>query len=190
MRIISGTKKGKKLKSSKSWDVRPTADRVKEALFNILTNKICFEDKYFLDLFAGTGNIGIEALSRGASHVVFIEKEFKNIKIILENLNETGFTNQSEVIRANTFDGIKRLSQKGIGFDFIFLDPPYNQGLVNPTLLALIEAGIINAEGMIIVEHHRNEQPKENLGKLKLFSQRTYGDTRVSFYCLNSVKIN
>jgi 16S rRNA (guanine966-N2)-methyltransferase len=182
MRIIAGTAKGRRLKAPKTWDVRPTADRVKESLFNIISNKKSFEDKHFLDLFAGTGNVGIEALSRGIRYAYFVEKEPQNIKIIVQNLTNAGFEAKSQVIKADVLEGIKKLSRKGIKFDFVFLDPPYNRQLVTSALTALEAADIINPEGIVVVEHHRDEQPKESFGKIRLFDQRTYGETRISFF--------
>lgn len=182
MRIISGTAKGRKLISPKTWNVRPTADQVKESLFNIIAHNSEFNDKLFLDLFAGTGNIGIEALSRGVNHAVFVEKDHRNAKIIQQNLTNLGFTSQAEVLKIDAVAGIKLLGRKKKKFDFIFLDPPYKQGLINPTLEAIEKVEIINPGGMIIIEHHRDEQLEKKLGKFVMFDQRTYGSTQISFY--------
>ena len=144
MRIVAGKNKGNILKSPKDLSIRPTSQKVREALFDILRTDI--EETFFLDLFAGTGAVGIEALSRGAKKVIFIDKEVKCIKIIKENLERTKNSQNAFVYKIDFLAGLKLLAKKNYLLDYIFLDPPYSKGLINITSLApLLKASIPTA---------------------------------------------
>jgi 16S rRNA (guanine(966)-N(2))-methyltransferase RsmD len=180
MKIVAGKNRGNKLKSLKGLSIRPTSQKVREALFDILG--ISIEGTYFLDLFAGTGAIGIEALSRGAQKVIFIEKEIKCIKIIKENLKKTKNNQNSLVFKIDFLSGIKLLAKKNYLLDFIFLDPPYNMGLVNISLLEISKLPILKKNSVVIVQHYKKEKVEENINNLKLYDQRKYGESYLSFF--------
>ena len=180
MRIVAGKNKGKILKSPKDLSVRPTSEKVREALFDILG--ISIKETCFLDLFAGTGAVGIEALSRGAREVIFIEKEQKCIKIINDNLEKTGNRQNAIVYKIDFLSGLKLLVKKNSLLDYIFLDPPYSRGLVNISLLEIAKLPILRQHGLVIAQHHKKEKVMENLNNLRLFNQRRYGECHLSFY--------
>jgi len=180
MRIVAGKNKGNILKSPKDLSVRPTSEKVREALFDILG--ISVKGTCFLDLFAGTGAAGIEALSRGAKNVIFIEKELKCIKIIKENLEKTGNSQNAVVYKIDFLVGLKLLAKKNYLLDYIFLDPPYNKGLVNISLLEIAKLPILRKNGLVIAQHYKKEKVMENLNNLRLFNQRRYGECYLSFY--------
>ena len=180
MRIIAGKNKGNILKSPKDLSVRPTSEKVREALFDILG--ISIKETCFLDLFAGTGAVGIEALSRGAREVIFIEKELKCIKIIKENLEKTGNKQHAIVYKIDFLFGLKLLVKKNYLLDYIFLDPPYGRGLMNISLLEIAKLPILRHNGLVIAQHHKKEKVMENLNNLRLFNQRRYGECYLSFY--------
>ena len=180
MRIVAGKNKGNILKSPKDLSVRPTSEKVREALFDILG--ISVEETCFLDLFAGTGAVGIEALSRGAKKVIFIEKEQKCIKIIKDNLKKTENTQNALVYKVDFLSGLKLLARKNILLDFIFLDPPYNRGLVNISLLEISKLPILRHDGLVIAQHYKKEKVMEKLNNLRLHNQRRYGECYLSFY--------
>ncbi len=177
MRVISGRVKGKKLVKSHSKEIRPALDKVREAIFDILFD---VHGLKVLDIFAGTGAVGIEALSRGSDHTTFIDNSPAAIKIIRKNLHACGFESLSTIIMSPAALAIKRLSKKGVKFDLIFVDPPYLKNLVNPTLRLLIKYKILNPHATIIVEHHPKE-PIQPIEGLEIIEKRKYGQTIVSF---------
>jgi len=180
LRVISGAAKGHKLKTLKSNLTRPTSDKVKGSVFNIIA-PIIF-DKDVLDLFAGTGNLGIEALSRGARSAVFVEKNRECFQIIRENLTHTKLMDKADIFVMDVCNALEKLSQKNNKFDIIFLDPPYKKGLVNDTLECISGSDVIKPDTVIIAEHDAQDVVLENIGVIKNFRQQKYGDTIISFY--------
>jgi 16S rRNA (guanine(966)-N(2))-methyltransferase RsmD len=179
LRVISGKLKGKRLFTLKGMDLRPTSDRVKEAIFDILQNSI--PGQKVLDLFAGTGAMGIEALSRGAKRAVFVEGGRRSLTVLYKNLEACRLQEQAEVLSREVEAGIKILSERGETFDLIFLDPPYGKGLGRKALQALSGRSILTSEALIVAEH----SPAENLDdipSLERIDQRRYGSTLVSFF--------
>ena len=179
MRVISGKLKGKRLFTLKGMDLRPTSDRVKEAIFDILQNSI--PGQKVLDLFAGTGAMGIEALSRGAKKAVFVEGSRRSLTVLYKNLEVCRLQGQAEVLSREVEAGIKILSGRGETFDLIFLDPPYGKGLAREALRDLSGRSILTSEALIVAEH----SPAENLDdipSLERIDQRRYGSTLVSFF--------
>lgn len=170
MRIISGSKRGKKLIALEGMEVRPTTDRVKEALFDILQFSI--EGGRFLDLFAGSGQIGLEALSRGAAQAVFVDASQESIGVVRKNLAATGFEDRARVAREDFAAFLQREREL---FDFAFLDPPYLTGLLERALPMLGEC--MSPQGVVICEHPREEELPERAGKL--FKYRTYRYGRI-----------
>ena len=179
MRIISGTSKGRKLLTPKKYSVRPTSDRVKESLFNILGSEV--EGKVVLDLFAGTGNLGIEALSRGAKRVIFVEKGWQALRLIQTNLNQFGLGDRSEILPKDVNRAIGILKQRGECFDLILMDPPYEKGLIQRTLMKLNSHQIYHGDSILVIEHDRREPLPHILDGWNLVRQQKIGDTLLSF---------
>ncbi|MBI5207074.1 MAG: 16S rRNA (guanine(966)-N(2))-methyltransferase RsmD [Candidatus Firestonebacteria bacterium] len=179
-RIIGGNLRHRYLKKiDHGYKIRPTSDKVREALFNILDPVIA--DSRILDLFAGTGAIGIEALSRGAKLCIFIENNIKHFKLIKENLEYLGL-NEGEVYLKNTLVALKILYEKKQKFDIIFLDPPYFHNFGLETLKAISNYEILNLNGIVIWEHEKKEQVPNQIGSLHLKRQNSYGNIKLSFF--------
>ncbi len=177
MRVIAGKYKGRKLETPVDYSVRPTADKVKEAMFSILMGKI--RESRFLDLFAGTGSIGIEALSRGASSCVFGDSSRESIKLIKKNIELCGAGDAATVVSG---DFRKVLDAQDDKFDIIFLDPPYGRGFIEPSFESISKLSLLNDEGLIIAEHRRDEELPEELYGLKKLKERKYGRIVLSIY--------
>lgn len=150
MRVIAGAAKGRKLQTREGNDTRPTTDRLKETLFAVIQFEI--PECRFLDLFSGSGGIGIEALSRGATEAVFVEANRDAFTCIRNNVRTTGFTERSRLMQQDVFSAIRALGMEQRQFDVIFLDPPYNHGLEEKTLQAIEDYGLLAPEGLIVVE--------------------------------------
>ena len=186
MRIISGSLKGRKLATPKGLTLRPTSDRVKESMFNILGKEV--EGKIVLDLFAGTGNLGIEALSRGARRIIFIENSREAFKLIEKNLLSCGMKDRSEILLKDVDGAIDMLKRKGETFDLIFMDPPYGKGLIQRTLKKLNIEKIYHDDSILVIEHNRREPLPDISEEWNLIAQRRMGDTVISLImpCLQS----
>ncbi len=178
MRVIGGAARGRKLLSVPGQGTRPIADRVKESLFNILGPEV--EGCLFLDLFAGTGSVGIEALSRGARQAVFVEQDRRAVKVIGNNLQRTGLAEGAKVIRADVFKFLRQPPAEK--FDIIYVAPPQYRGLWARTLHALERRDILAEDGLVVVQIHPKEFEPLNLGDLRLIDQRRYGSTVLCFY--------
>ena len=179
MRIISGTSKGRKLVTPRSQSLRPTSDRVKESIFNILQDDIV--GKVVLDLFAGTGNLGIEALSRGAKKTIFVEKGRQALRLIQRNLTQFGLEERSEILPKDAIRAIGILKQRGESFDLILMDPPYEKGLIQRTLMKLNSYPIYHKDSILVIEHDRREPLSTVMDGWNLIRQRRIGDTVISF---------
>ncbi|MDU4959965.1 MAG: 16S rRNA (guanine(966)-N(2))-methyltransferase RsmD [Sporomusaceae bacterium] len=177
MRIITGSAKGAKLKTPRGMAVRPTADRVKESLFNILGSRV--EAASVLDLFAGTGNLGLEALSRGAGHATFVEQSMASIALIRDNAALTKLQDRITIVKANVLTALERLEGQ---FDLVFCDPPYNRGLVNQVLTKIDTASILADNALVVLEHSQHEQAASGLNQLQLVRQERFGETCVGFW--------
>ncbi len=181
MRIITGLARGCRLKTPQGADVtRPTADRVKESLFNILGAMV--PERKVLDIFAGTGNLGIEALSRGAQSAVFVDKA--TAKLISENLRLTRLADKAVVRSGDVFAWLARLEAGNPQFSLIFCDPPYHKGLWQDALRRIDQsAGLMAENGILVVEHGADENEMPNLSRLLLVHNRRYGHTtQISFF--------
>lgn len=180
MRIIGGQARGRRIGTLRGMRLRPTADRVKEALFNILSRDLT--GARVLDLFAGSGSLSIEALSRGAASVLLVDSSREAAGLIERNLAQLGFLDRSRIWTKPAGSALRRLSAQDSNFDLIFIDPPYDAGWLGK-VLASIDAGKVAAEGGIVVaEHSRREQVAPRYGALALVDQRSYGDTCLSFF--------
>ncbi|MER3422026.1 MAG: 16S rRNA (guanine(966)-N(2))-methyltransferase RsmD [Nitrospiraceae bacterium] len=180
MRVIAGSQKGRRLLSLKGAAIRPTPGRVKEALFSILGNRI--NGARFLDLYAGTGAIGIEALSRGAEQVVFVEPNPASLHILRANLERCHMSSTAEVHACSVEEFLKRAGQWNIAFDIIFADPPYRLDSVSMLLPSLERSVIIGPETIVILEHPTKHSIPERIGHLSLLRHYRYGDTSLSTF--------
>ena len=180
MRIIAGTAKGIRLKTPKGMKTRPTADRVKESVFGILAARPL--DAEVLDLFAGTGNLGLEALSRGASSAMLVDKNSQSIKIMMENAILTDLAGMAVICREDVLQALRRLGNEGKSFDLIFCDPPYNLGLAPKVLQALETGGVMRDGGVLVLEHSRHEKLPDGLKRIVAYRSEFYGETVVSFF--------
>jgi len=180
MKVIGGAARGRKLKVPKGLGVRPTAARVKESLFNILPHD--FSGLRVLDLFAGSGNVSIEALSRGAVEAVLVDESARCAAAIRDNLTRLELNRRAQIWVAPVARSIRKLDRAGEKFDLIFLDPPYDKGWVSTTLEAIGRSSLLNPAGIIVVEHSGREAIKPSYGDLILNDRRRYGDTSLSFY--------
>ncbi len=184
MRVVTGEAKGRRLKAPKTMGTRPIIDRVKTALFDILSTEI--EDADFLDLFAGTGSVGIEALSRGAAHATFIEMSYSILKLIRENLQITGLADRAEVLHTDAFKFLQAQSANPQRtYDIIYVAPPQYKDMAAHALQLLDSSPLVPPGGLVIVQIH----PKEREGvvavpctRLKLTDERRYGSTLLLFY--------
>jgi 16S rRNA (guanine966-N2)-methyltransferase len=179
LRIIGGRLKGRRLAGVRG-QIRPTADRVREAIFNILGPEV--NDSLVLDLFAGTGALGIEALSRGARSVIFVENHRSALQVLQQNLTKCGLNELSRVLPVAADKALPRLAAQSEHFSLIFLDPPYGYGIAARILPLLAQKNLVVPGGLIIAEHSRLEELAEVYQSLVRHDQRRYGATMISFY--------
>lgn len=180
MRIISGEKKGLTLKSVPGTTTRPTADKVKESIFNMIGP--FFQGGEMLDLYAGSGAIGIEAISRGMEKVVFVDREKKAVETIYLNLNRSDLTGYAEVFRTDAQRALKAIKNNERTFDFIFLDPPYAKQKIVSELLFIEEHSILKKGGYIVTEHSSKITVNDERINFKVIRQETYGDTTITIF--------
>lgn len=178
MRIISGSLKGAALHAPRGLSVRPTSDKVREALFDILQNQIAGAS--FLDLFAGVGTVGLEALSRGAERAGFVEKDSKSLRFLEENLKTLRLGDRASIYRADVLAFLSR--PRGGPYDIVFADPPYGSDVLKKALPRIAANDIITPETWVIVEHHHKQNFEGKTDDLRLFRQRRYGESVLSFY--------
>ena len=181
MRVITGTARGKKLKTLDNLDIRPTSDMVKEAIFSIIQFDV--PEASVLDLFAGSGQLGIEALSRGAKHCVFVEKNRPAYEIVNENLNHCDLKKNSRVL---LMDSIEYLKTAKNGLDIALLDPPYRQGLIEKAL-PLLDCKM-NEGSIIVCEHEKELTLNDSYGRMKLHKRYKYGKIAVTVYKIPTEK--
>lgn len=179
MRIIAGTLKGRRLAAVKG-KIRPTSDKVREAVFSILGPAVL--EARVLDLFAGTGALGLEALSRGGQTAVFVEEHPASLAVLRRNIESLGLSDRAEVLAMAVKAGLRKLASRRAVFDLAFLDPPYGEGLAAAALQDLAEARILSPRAWIVAEHSRRDVLPEVVRALQRTDLRTYGDTRVAFY--------
>ena len=182
LRVISGKARGLKLDTPKNQDVRPTTDRVKESLFNMINSYIM--DSNILDLFAGTGSLGIECLSRGAKNCVFVDKSKDSINIVRSNVKKARVENESTILNVDFKDAVKRLSTQNQKFDVIFMDPPYYENMFIECLKSIDEFNLLDEDGIIVVEHDTKDLFEDSIGRLNKSREKKYGNTTLTFYKL------
>ena len=194
MRVIAGQAKGTKLVSIKSSQVRPTLDQVRETLFNILGHDLSGE--YFLDWFGGSGAVGIEALSRGAKKVVWVENNRQSQDLIYANLKKCRFENNDkgglsyfawELLKMGALQALPILENKSLKFDVIYIDPPFADNLYEKCLIGLSSSQLLKKDSLVVVEHHNKNLLQNIYGRLFRSDERQSGDTSLSFYSLKNI---
>ena len=180
MRVIAGTAGGRRLKELEGMDTRPTTDKVKESMFNILQCDL--EGRRVLDLFAGTGQLGIEALSRGAASAVFVERRGDAVRLIRENLPATGLAAQARVVPGDALEFLAGQREK---FDIILLDPPYEAGLLEPVLERIAGFDILSPHGIIVAEHPHDRVMPELPKPYVLYRTYRYGRIALTIWHRN-----
>jgi 16S rRNA (guanine966-N2)-methyltransferase len=192
MRVIAGKFRSRPLRSLRGMDIRPTSDRLRETLFNVLTagNPSGLEGSVWLDLFAGTGAVGIEALSRGAKEVYFVERSAPATEAIRSNLHSLGIEGGYAVLQEEMPRAFWRMERQRVAADVVFLDPPYamEEAYTN-TLLALAESSLVWAMSVVIAEHEKRFDPGEEFGSLRRFRHLVQGDAALSFYRMANVAV-
>jgi len=181
VRVISGSARGKKLKAPPGTVTRPLTDRIKEALFNVLGQKV--EGARFLDVFAGSGQVGIEALSRGAAFVIFIEKHRGALKTIYANLSECRFDSGFEVLGMDVFKAFNILRRRGEAFDIIYLDPPFDQPRMFVSVLeALEQSNLLAKGGVLVIRVPKKEILPERFSFIERYRTNIYGESALVYY--------
>jgi 16S rRNA (guanine966-N2)-methyltransferase len=189
MRVIGGKYRSRPLRSLRGMDVRPTSDRLRETLFNVLTagNPSALEGSVWLDLFAGTGAVGIEALSRGAKEVYFVESAAPAVEVIRGNLQSLGIVDGFKLLPEELPRAFWRMERQRVAADVVFLDPPYRlKDVYTNTLRALADSSLVWAMSVVIAEHEKKFDPNEEFGPLRRFRRLVQGSTVLSFYRLGS----
>lgn len=187
MRVIAGTYRSRPLRSLRGMDIRPTSDRLRETLFNVLCagDPDTLAGSTWLDLYAGTGAVGIEALSRGATMVHFVESSKSAADLITQNLQSLGITSGFQLIRADVSKALRQLNLESI--DFVFLDPPYRmKEEYGDALNALAASTLLRESALVIAEHEKKFDPGDALGHLRRYRRLDQGDASLSFYRLRS----
>lgn len=184
MRVVSGELKGRILKAVPGTSTRPTTDKVKESLFNMIGPY--FSGGLGLDLFAGSGGLGIEALSRGLEKVIFVDREGKAIHIINENLKSCDLEDRAEVYRNDAVRALKAIQKREITFNYIFLDPPYKKQQLVKLLEMIEKEKLVHEDGVIVCEHASDIQLPEGIGALKQVRNEKYGIIGITLYKLDA----
>ncbi|WP_106766124.1 16S rRNA (guanine(966)-N(2))-methyltransferase RsmD [Paenibacillus faecalis] len=180
MRVVAGSAKGRPLKSVAGMGTRPTTDKVKEAIFSMIGPY--FEGGNVLDLFAGTGGLGIEALSRGMERAVFIDIESRSIDTIKANLKLTGFESNAEIYRNDAGRAIKVLEKRNYNFDLVFLDPPYRIKNGNILMIEMASRGLLRKGALLVLEYESSYSYSEHVSGFRHLRTAEYGETAVSIY--------
>jgi 16S rRNA (guanine966-N2)-methyltransferase len=198
VRVIAGRFRSRPLHSLRGMDLRPTADRLRETLFNVLAagNPTAFDGGVWLDLCAGTGAVGIEALSRGAAKVYFVESSAPAASLILRNLSSLGLADDSKasislgfatprfaVLREDVTRALRHLEGQGVSADFIFLDPPYRmEKIYRQTLHQVSQSRLLRPKAIVVAEHEKKFDPGDEFGPLQRYRKLKQGDAALSFY--------
>lgn len=180
MRIIAGQYKGRRLKTLDGLHVRPTSDRLRETLFNILAPRIV--GARFVDVCAGSGAVGIEALSRGAQEATFIENNRRAAHLIGENLQHCGITTGTRLINRDVLTALKYLAEQQRRYDIFYFDPPYDIELYSPVLWLLSKTDLVAEDGVVIVEHRRQAPLAEAYETLRAYRELPQGETQLTFF--------
>lgn len=179
MRLTGGLDRGRKLRAPRGSTTRPTGSKVREAMFNILGPP---PEGPILDLYAGSGALGLEALSRGASAAVFVERDSRALGALQHNVRALGFGDRARVLGAPVLAALRQLGEEGARFGWVFADPPYAAGDTERLLEALSGGSVLASGAVIVLEHDKRHIPPDAVGTLHLMDRRVYGDTQLSFY--------
>jgi len=180
MRIIAGEFRGRKISRPEGADIRPTKDRVREAVFNMIAADV--PGSRTLDLFAGSGAYGLEALSRGAAEAVFVDNSGPCVSVMEGNIRLLGVGDRSHIIRRDVEPALEDMGGDKEKFDLIFADPPYKMGLAKKTLIMINHYDILSTPGLLIMEHHVSESVPDAEGDVSVCKQKTYGDISISVF--------
>ena len=180
VRIIGGIYRGRRLRAVEGLSVRPTSDRLRETLFNVLAPRI--GGSRFLDVCAGSGAVGLEALSRGASEATFIDNSRRACSVIEANIQALAVKREATVINRDAVAALKRLAEESKQFDIAFLDPPYASEIYTPVMHRLATAGLLSPDSIVIVEHRAKAPPENEYDELKLFRELKQGESAFAFY--------
>jgi 16S rRNA (guanine966-N2)-methyltransferase len=189
MRVIAGKFRSRTLRSLRGMDIRPTSDRLRETLFNVLTagDPAALEGSVWLDLFAGTGAVGIEALSRGAKQVCFVESSAAAANLIRQNLQSLNIVSGFKIYQEEFARAFWRMEREHVAADVVFIDPPYRmKDVYRDTLRTLAESPVVWAMSMVIAEHEKRFDPGEEFGPLRRFRKLVQGSAALSFYRMAS----
>ena len=180
MRVVAGEYGGRRLKAVPGMKTRPTTDKVKEAMFNIIGPYL--EGGQVLDLFAGSGGLSIEAVSRGADHATLVDRQYQAIKTIHENLSVTKEEDKFTVLKGDAYKMLNKLAKQEQGFDYVFLDPPYKKQQILELMEQLKKLGLLNTDALIICETDQVADLPEELADFELIKKADYGITELTFY--------
>ncbi len=180
MRVVAGEYGGRRLKAVPGMKTRPTTDKVKEAMFNIIGPYL--EGGQVLDLFAGSGGLSIEAVSRGADHATLVDRQYQAIKTIHENLSVTKEEDKFTVLKGDAYKMLTKLAKQEQGFDYVFLDPPYKKQQILELMEQLKKLGLLNTDALIICETDQVADLPEELADFELIKKADYGITELTFY--------
>ena len=180
MRIISGRARGRKILSPESLETRPTLDRVKEAMFSTIQNYI--QDSIVIDVFAGTGSLGLEAASRGAKEVYLVDKSNTTYPLLKQNVENLKFNDVCYTLNMDAYEALKSLKNKGKVFDLIFIDPPYCREMIPEAMKIIKENNMLSEDGIIVTKIDSIEEIYEGYDNIKLNKSKRYGNTTVCFY--------
>jgi 16S rRNA (guanine966-N2)-methyltransferase len=180
VRVIGGKYRGRRLRAPHGQEVRPTSDRLRETLFNIIAPRI--EGSRFLDICAGSGAVGIEALSRGARSATFIDSSRRACAVIESNLASIGITSNATIINRDAVAALKRLGADAATFDIIFFDPPYASELYSQVMRGLGAGELLGSEALVIAEHRAKTPPAAEYGELRIYREVKQGESALAFY--------
>lgn len=180
MKILTGSLRGQRIAFHPSPDLRPTSDKARKAIFDMFQGEM--EGKRVLDLFSGTGALGLEALSQGALHVVFVEHDRTRSREILENLKRLGLSERATVRREDAMEALRRMDDGEESYDFVFIDPPYDEGLASGAVRTIAALKLVPVGGFVLVECRKKMDLPEAFGELKLLRDKRYGQTKILIY--------